>query len=282
MVIPKVFALVVPRFEDALHSFYASEIISGASGAASHLRVDILVHITERSGHKDWLSSPGLNLDCIDGALFADIDCDVKMLERVAQKGTPCLVLNNYLSGNLNCIAIDNKNGAVEAVEYLIGLGHRRIAIINGDLNTQAGRDRLEGYKVALIRNGIDIESAYIRRGNFLRSQAYEAAQALFRLRRRPTAIFAASDVMALEALRLAREKDIDVPGQLSVVGFDNHPLDAYSSLGLTTVSQPITRMGRMGVEILYRIVCGKTEDLPLKMLLPTRLVVRESCCRRR
>lgn len=277
----KIFALVVRRFEDIFHSFYASEIIKGASLAASHLKIDLLIHITDKTMHADWLTSPTLNLNYIDGILFADIDCDIKMLKKVVERKVPCLVMNNYLKEPINCIAIDNKSAAIEAVEYLIRLGHRRIATICGDLSTQAGKDRLEGYKVAITQNNISIHSNYIRTGNFLRTPAHQAAQTLLSLRERPTAIFAASDIMALEAINVAKEKKIKVPGNLSIVGFDDNPVTIYSPIALTTVRQPIVEMGRLAVENLYRIISGKVKELPVKILLPTELIKRTSCRRK-
>ncbi|PIQ89542.1 MAG: hypothetical protein COV72_02650 [Candidatus Omnitrophica bacterium CG11_big_fil_rev_8_21_14_0_20_42_13] len=273
-----VFALVVRRFEDALHSFYVSEVIKGASLAASRLKIDLLVHVTEKKVHVDWLNSPTLNLEYVDGILFADIDCDVKTLKKVLDKKIPCLVMNNYLKDPINCISIDNKNAAVEAVEYLINLGHTKIATISGDLSTQAGKDRLEGYKVALTQNKIPINLNYIRTGNFLRTPAHQAAETLLSLTDRPTAIFAASDIMALEAISVAGKKNIKVPEQLSVIGFDDNPILSYSALGLTTVRQPITEMGRLAVENLYQIVNKKAKQVPIKVLLPTKLIKRESC----
>lgn len=274
----KIFALVVRRFEDIFHSFYVSEIIKGASYSASHLKIDLLIHITEKTIHADWLTSPTLNLDYIDGILFADIDCDIKTLKKVVERKIPCLVMNNYLKEPINCIAIDNKNAAIDVVNYLVGLGHKRIATVTGDLATQAGIDRLEGYKVALTQNNIAINANYIRTGNFLRTPAHQAALTLLALRERPTAIFAASDVMALEVISVAKEKKIKVPEELSMVGFDDNPLVEYSSVSLTTVRQPIVEMGRLAVENLYRIITAKIKDLPVKILLPTELIKRKSC----
>lgn len=274
----KVFALVVRRFEDVFHSFYASEIIKGASLAASRLKIDLLIHITEKTVHEDWLSSPTLNLDYIDGILFADIDSDVKTLKKVIDKKIPCLVMNNYLKEPINCISIDNKNSAIEAVEHLLSLGHKKIAAISGDLATQAGKDRLEGYKVALTQHGMPINLNYIRTGNFLRTPARQAAQTLLSLKDRPTAIFAASDIMALEAIGVAKEKKIKFPEELSIVGFDDNPLVSYSAIKLTTVRQPLSEMGRLSVENLYRIVTGAAKESPVKIILPAELVVRESC----
>jgi DNA-binding LacI/PurR family transcriptional regulator len=273
------YALVIPRFEDIFHSYYSCEVIKGIGVAASRLKVDVLVHITDRFNHQDWLTSRLLNPDFIDGILFADINGDVATLKKVIEKGIPYLVMNNVFSEAINYIAIDNKKAAKEAVQHLIKLGHERIATISGDLLTQAGKSRLDGYLEALGENHIAAKEEYLTRGEFLRSPARQSARALLNLRNRPTAIFAASDVMALELMDVARKMQIKIPEELSIIGFDDNPLAEYSSIGLTTVSQPLMEMGRLGLENLHQIAQDKAQ-LPIKILLETRLIERESCAK--
>lgn len=270
------FALVIPRFEDIFHSFYAGEIIKGVGLAASRLKTDILMHITDRFDHHDWLDSPMLSKDYIDGIIFADINNDINMLKKVITQGVPYIVLNNTFEEPINCIAINNKKAAFEIVEYLIQLGHRWIATIAGDLSTQAGKMRLEGYREALMKHGIHLEEEYLTTGDFLRTPARRAAQTLLTLKNRPTAVFAASDVMALELIDEAKSQNIRIPDDLSVVGFDDNPLNAYSPVKLSTVAQPLVEMGRLGIEHLNQIVSGKAK-IPVKIVLPTKFIKRES-----
>lgn len=277
----KAYGLIVPRFEDVLHSFYASEIIKGVSLSASHLKADVLIHITERLEHEDWLNWPILNSNYLNGVLFADINGDKVTLMKVIARGIPYLVLNNNFSEDINCISIDNEKAAIEAVDYLIKLGHKRIATIAGDLHTQAGKSRLKGYKEAMLKAGLPVKDEYLTVGGFLRTPAREAAKKLLHLHQRPTAIFAASDVMALEAVDFARKEGLSVPEDLSIVGFDDNPIAMYSSVGLTTVRQPIVEMGQLGLETLDQITQGKAV-LPVKTVLPAKLVLRASCVKPR
>jgi len=273
------YALVIPRFEDIFHSYYSCEVIKGAGIAASRLKVDVLIHITDRFNHEDWLANPLSNRELIDGILFADINGDVANLKKVIETGMPYLVLNNAFSEPINYIAIDNKRGAKQAVQYLVSLGHEKIATISGDLMTQAGKSRLDGYLEALGENHIPAQEEYLTRGEFLRSPARQSAKTLLTLRNRPTAIFAASDVMALELIDAAKKMGIKVPQELSIVGFDDNPLAEYSSVPLTTIDQPLAEMGRLGLENLHQISQDKT-NCPVKVTLETKLVVRESCAR--
>ena len=270
------FVLVIPQFEDIFHSFYAGEIIRGVSLSASRLNADFLVHITDRSNHKGWLDSSLMDTKYVDGIIFADIDNDVDVVKKAIRWGMPCVVLNNILDEPINYISVDNKQAAMEVVEYLIGQGHTEIATIAGDISTQAGIKRLEGYRDALIKHNIETPRHYVTFGDFLRTPARAAAQKLLKAKNRPTAVFAASDVMALELMDVARSLQLRVPQDLSVIGFDDNPLNVTSPVALTTVSQPLVEMGRLGAEHLSQISKGK-ERLPLKIVLPTKLIKRDS-----
>ncbi len=271
-----IFVLILPRFEDIFHSFYTGEITKGVNLAASRLNVDFLVHITDRADHGSWLDATLLDRKHVDGILFADIDNDVEIVKKAIMRQMPCLVLNNVIQEPINYIAINNYEAAKQVVEEFIKRGHKRIATIAGDTSTQAGIARLDGYCDALKKHHIELEDTYVKYGGFLRTPAREAAQELFKLKQRPTAIFAASDVMALEVMDVAKQKKIAVPAELAVCGFDDNPLRAHSSIPLATVAQPLIEMGRRGLEMLYLISRGKAK-LPVKELLTTKLIKAES-----
>jgi DNA-binding LacI/PurR family transcriptional regulator len=273
----KIYTLVVPRFEDIFHSFFAQEIIKGATSAASRLNIDVLIHIVERGQNTDLFSSVASIAQISDGIIFADIDQERLALKKVISSSKPCVVLNNSFLEPINCISIDNYKATRNVMDYLIGLGHKRIATICGDLNTEAGQERLKGYNDALNAKGIPVENQYIKKGEFLRTPARKAAERLLSLDALPTAIFAASDVMALEVLDVAKKKNIPIPKQLSVIGFDDNPLNSYSPIGLTTVRQPIAEMARLGLEMLDRIVMKK-EKTPVQSKLNARLIKRDTC----
>jgi DNA-binding LacI/PurR family transcriptional regulator len=267
-----IFVLILPRFEDIFHAFYTGEITKGVNLAASRLDVDFLVHICDRRNHATWLDATLLNRKHVDGILFADIDNDLDIVKKAIRSGMPCLVLNNTIAEPINYIAINNDKAAMQVVEEFIRLGHTKIATIAGDLSTQAGQARLDGYKDALDRHNIAVDKSYIKVGGFLRTPARQAAQDFFKLKERPTAIFAASDVMALEVIDVAKAKSIKIPDELSICGFDDNPLNVHSPVKLATVSQPLVEMGRLGLELLYQISHGKAK-LPVKEELSARMV---------
>jgi len=164
------------------------------------------------------------------------------------------------------------------AVEHLIGLGHRRIATITGRLDTTHGQDRLEGYHQAMQAHGIPVEEGLITEGDFTESSGMVGMQRL--LPASPSAVFVASDTMAVGALKALRQAGRQVPQEIALVSFDDIPVASAIEPGLTTVRQPIERMGSMAVEVLLGLVeSSLEEEVPVhRIVLPTELVVRASC----
>ena len=260
--------LIIPRFEGIFHSYYALQVIKGIGVAAERSRCDLLLHIT------DGKTFPG----SLNGAIFLDLYGCEELLERVIDEGLPTVVLNHYLEDlPVSCVAVDNRTGAERVVDYLVRLGHKEIGTITGDLKTQAGLDRLDGFVKAMKARDLSVKDAYIRFGDFGLPSARAGAEALLSLQDRPTALFVGSDEMALEAVNVALARGLRVPEELSVVGFDDNPVAAHARIPLTTVRQPLSDMGRMGFEVLAQAMNGK-KQAPTKLLLPTELVERESC----
>ena len=269
-----IFVVIIPRFEDLANSFYAGEVTKGANIAASRLDVDILIHLVERRDHTRWIDGL-MDPNFIDGMLFADIDRDWDVVSFAIRRGMPTMVLNNPTTEPFNTIAIDNRSAARQAVEFLAGLGHKRIATITGDQNTQAGQDRLQGYCDGLEAAGLSKEKKMIKKGDFLRTPARSGAMALLKdvkPSERPTAIFAASDVMAFEVIDAARSLGLKVPEDLSVVGFDNNLEAGENGVKLATFEQPIVDMARQGIENLYQMSLGLAK-LPVKILLEAKFI---------
>jgi len=266
-----VIALVIPRYEGLFYSFYALELIRGIGTMAEVMKLDLLLHISD-----DWTS---LNLSGLGGVIFADIIKNRQQVEEALAEGIPTIVINNLVEDlNVNCIAIDNIGGAQNAVNYLIGLGHRNIAHISGELFTQAAAHRLEGYKRALAEKGIPIKEEYIVKTDYSRGQARSAAEKLFKLPVPPTAIFVASDSMALEVMAVARERGIKIPSEISLVGFDDNPSGLYDPVALTTVRQPLVKMAQESVKELSVLMNLKKKTPVRRIVLPTELIIRESC----
>ena len=266
-----VVALVIPRYEGVFYSFYALELIRGIGTLCAALKLDLLLRLTDAR-------SP-LNVRGVGGMIFADIIANRAQLEDALSKKIACVVINHYVEElSVSCIAVDNAGGAQDAVNYLITLGHKKIAHITGDVVTQAASLRLEGYKRALKKNNIKIDPKYIFNTDYSRGQARLVADRMLKMPEPPSAVFVASDSMALEVMAVAREMGKDIPRDLSIVGFDDNPSGLYGPVALSTVRQPLIKMAEDGVKELYRLMNEKKETQVKKILLPTELVIRESC----
>lgn len=263
--------LVMPHYEGIFYSFYALELIRGIGTLCGELKLDLLLHLTD-------VNSP-INLRGIGGVIFADIIGNRKQLESALNEGLSCIVINNYIKDlEVSCIAIDNTGGAKEAVNYLISLGHKRIAHITGDLVTQAAALRFEGYKEALKENKIALNPGYIFKTDYSRGQARQAAEKMIKMAQAPSAVFVSSDSMALEVMAVVRELRKQIPRDLSIIGFDDNPSGLYGPVALTTVRQPLVKMAQESVKVLHLIMQNKEKAKIKKTLLKTELVIRESC----
>lgn len=266
-----VVALVIPRYEGIFYSFYALELIRGIGTLCEALKLDLLLHLTDTRSF--------FNLRGIGGIIFADIIGNRWQLEEALASQIPCVVINNLVEDlDVNCIAIDNIGGAEQAVNYLIELGHRRIAHITGDLITQAASQRFEGFKRALKKNNIELREDCIFKTDYSRGQARVASEKLIKMPSPCSAVFVASDSMALEVMTVARELRRQIPRDLSIVGFDDNPSGLYGPVALTTVRQPLIKMAEEGVRKLSLLMDPKKKARLEKIILPTELVVRDSC----
>ena len=180
------------------------------------------------------------------------------------------------LDDDMPVVAAANWAGGRKAVEYLVGLGHTRIGVITGNASWCASIDRLAGYHSALLAAGLPIVPEYVRESDFWIEGGKRAALALLALPSRPTAIFAMNDAMAVGVLHAARERGLQVPSELSIIGYDDVDLASIVTPALTTVSQPLQEMGRLAVTVLYRQINGQPLDAH-RIELSTRLVIRDS-----
>ena len=189
----------------------------------------------------------------------------------------PLVAVDPHLgASHLPSIDADNLKGARVATEYLLGLGHRRIGFLAGRSDLESARLREQGYRDALSAAGIPFDPSLVQVGEFQPFATTKAAERLLDQRPRPTAIFAANDLSAVETMRVAAARGLVVPDDLSVIGFDNVPEAAQTSPPLTTVDQSIQRMGTEAVRLLVSLIRGGSA--PNRVTLPTELVVRQSC----
>lgn len=262
--------LVIPGYPGIFHSFYAIELIRGVGHGCETLKLDMVFHISNGGNP--------INTNNVGGIIFADIIENRKQVEAAIQTGTPCVVINHKVNDlDVSYIAVDNEKGGEMATDYLASLGHKKIATVTGNVSTQAGAGRLQGYKNILEKKKIEINKDYIFEGDYSRRCARQAIEKILTMKDRPTAIFAASDEMALEIIGAILEKGLKVPNDISVIGFDDNPACLYGPVALTTIRQPLFKMAEDAVKLLNGFITSEVVERKRIMLAP-ELVLRESC----
>lgn len=264
--------LVVPM----LGQWYYAQLFSGAEGALVAEGYDILPFVVGGDRARDRFVTTLPFRKRVDGLLVADVDLEQAVFERLAAEA-PVVTIGLCID-RIPSLAIDNVASARLAVEHLLDLGHERIGLIahlpDDPFHFAAPQERQRGVELALAERGLSLDPGLVVPGNFSFQGGAEAMAALLRVSPRPTAVFAFSDEMAIGALRVARDAGIAVPGELSIVGFDDHDVAPY--VGLTTIRQHVVEQGERAVHRLLARMRG-AEDEPLHERIGTELVVRET-----
>ncbi len=198
----------------------------------------------------------------LDGLFFVGLPILVEEEVKFRNVKFPVILLDNK-HNNFSNVSIDNVMGSFQAVNYLVELGHERIAIITGasedPFHLTVAKDRLKGYRMALTASGLTVRDEYILINDWSREGAYKQSRKLLSLKHPPTAIFAVSDRQAVGVMEAAREMGMRIPEDLSILGFDDMEFSDY--MGITTVSQPLRVLTQLGVNLmLEEIELGSTK----------------------
>jgi LacI family transcriptional regulator, galactose operon repressor len=214
-----------------------------------------------------------------DGIVLSGPRLDDKEIDRLVKDKIPLVMMGQLPDNHIPFIDVDNKRGAIIAVQHLIGLGHRRIACItNAPLIYTSSLDRLAGYKEALEQADIAYDESLIRFGDYTDESGASAMRELLGADQPPTAVFVASDVVALGALSQIAATHLRVPEDIALVGFDDIPLAQYVDPPLTSVRLPAYSLGWGAGEMLLNLISGRETSDGDHVLLDTELVIRQSC----
>jgi LacI family transcriptional regulator len=271
-----VLGLVIPTAVSSLFTDpYFPGLIQGVSSACNAREYSVMLWLAEPEQERRTIGQIANN-GLLDGVIIASSLMDDPLQQTLIQIGMPFILIGRHIADpNVSYVDVDNLNSAREAVAYLIRLGRRRVATITGPANMIAGADRRAGYEAAMRDRGMAPDLNLIAEGDFTEVGGYMAAQRL--LPHQPDAIFAASDSMAVGALRALREAGRRVPDDVALVGFDDMPFTARTDPPLTTVRQPIQRTGQLAAETLMDMI-DERSSRPRRIILPTELVIRASC----
>ena len=248
----KVLGLVIPNAVGTIFSDpYFPLLIQGVSTACNARDYSVMLWLAEPEYERRTISQI-LYSGLADGFIIASMLTDDPLIARLLESKRPFTTVGRHPTNDkVNYVDVDNRNGAAQAVSYILRSGHRRVATITGPLNMIAGQDRYLGYQEALHDRGVPFNPDLVAEGDFSDQGGYLAMRRL--LPQRPDAVFVASDAMALAAMRAIKEAGLHIPEDIAVVGFDDISPAALSNPPLTTVRQPIQRSGRSGRRNAHR-----------------------------
>lgn len=214
----------------------------------------------------------------VEGIIFASCKLHDPSVERLIDDRFPVILLNRRLKKDKgDYIVLDNLYGAYLIVNHLIHLGYRRIGMIGGPRNVSTSVDRYRGYIKALKEKGLEVDENLIRHGYFSQESGYKFAKMMMNLFRPPEAIFCGDDYIALGSMKALGEMGMRVPEDVALVGFDDSEISSHPLIQLTTVSQNVKEMGRLGAKTIVERIEGKLKS-PQKVLLQPHLIIRNSC----
>ena len=271
---------IVDMLVPGLDNLYSTEIVRGVEEVLSRTSLRLALSVTHDTLQLEqrWLTKI-LHGGATDGAILVLSHGKLQYFDTLHEHKIPFVVVDQRgeLGPDIPSVGATNWFGGRTAIEHLISLGHRRIAVITGPPSMRCNQDRLAGYRAALEDAGISVEPTLIRSGAFSRETGYQQACALLELPEPPTAIFAGNDVQAMGVYSALRARGLRIPHDMSVIGFDDVAIASILTPALTTVRQPLVEMGRVATTMLLRLIAGDPLD-STRVELTTTLSVRDSC----
>jgi LacI family transcriptional regulator, repressor for deo operon, udp, cdd, tsx, nupC, and nupG len=254
--------------------FY-TEIINGIQNTAITNNYNILLCETDSNPQRENIYFNMIKNKLADGVISMDPTVNMHKLNELAENYSVILCSEYEEGGSIPYVTIDNELAAYQAVKHLIKLGHERIALINSDEKFLYARQRRNGYERALKEFNLQIREEWIYHTKELEFQnGVQAMRVMFQLAEKPTAVFAVSDTLAIGALKGINGNGLHVPNDIALVGFDNISFSNMTNPTLTTISQPMYKMGSIAANMLISSIQGEKVE---SVVLDHELIIRES-----
>ena len=256
---------------------YFTLMARGVEDVAGASNYTVIYCNTDESETKEEKYANILAQKQVDGVLLVPACGNAKTINFLESNDISVVVLDRRVSGvDTDFVRADSQNGANRLIKLLIGLGHARIAVITGPKKVSTAVDRVEGYRQALLEAGLN-QNELIYYGSFTQQSGYDFAKLAMLQSPKPTAIFAANNFILLGVVKALRELQLEVPDDISVVGFDDFPESMLVKPFFTAVLQPAYEMGRLAAELLLKRISGELSGECQKIILPTEIIERES-----
>jgi len=265
-----------------INPFYP-ELAQGIENTAREMGYNIILcstnyDISLERQHIDVLRGKGA-----DGIIFTSTHMHDPNVEGLINEKFPIILVNRRIydesvANRVDYVVVDNVRGGFIAIEHLVRMGHRRIGIISGLPQSSASVERLQGVKKALAENGLEFEPDLVFEGDFLKASGMSAARKFSSMTRRPTAVFAVNDYMALGAMEGFIEEGFRIPHDIALIGFNDIEISRMRNIELTTIGQKTYEMGSIAVRALVEKIEGEAQGLVKQIILEPELLVRKSC----
>lgn len=262
---------------DRMQSPFAAATVEGIQDGLRHAGYSISIAYSNRDQAIATDAIHSFYSHQVDGIIILNSWLHTFNDPILALQDRPFVFVNRVFGNRIqNCVGPGDRQGARLATQHLVELGHRRIGYINGMEDWIEAQNRLSGYRDVLTEHGLAVDETLIRHGDWGVDSGYEAARELLALEERPTAIFAANDMMAMGTIYAIQKAGLDVPGDVAVVGYDDRDFAAWIRPALTTVRMPSYEMGQAAARLLLQQI--NKEELEDATQITGQLIVRESC----
>ncbi len=274
----KTIAVIVPFFM----TYFFVEMLKGIQHALTQLHYDLILYSIDKRSKMNLFLSRTLEEKRVDGVILCSLQISDAYAKKFLTTGLPLVLLDTF-HPLLDSITIENEDGAYRATRRLIEIGHTQIGMINACLTSRPAHLRFQGFQRALLESQLECHPEYVIVGEqedesdgFNREVGYQAMQKLIALNHhRPSAVFIASDIQAIGAIQALEQQHLKVPEDLAIISFDD--IELADLFGLTTMHQPIYKMGQSAVHRLVAKILGSTEKCEITKIQPS-LIIRKSC----
>jgi LacI family transcriptional regulator len=261
---------------DITNPFF-THIARGVEDTASDAGFTVIYSNTDESVDEETKNLQLLLQKQVDGILLVPARSTSRSIELIKEQGTPVVILDRRVSDvETDVVRCDSVEGAYKLVKLLIDQGHRRIAVLSGPQGVSTADDRVTGYQKAMAEVGLS-DDGLVFYGNYTLTSGYEMAKRTLSLSPQATALFAANNFIAIGALRALRDSGLKVPGDISLVAFDDLPQTWIVEPFLTVAAQPPYEMGCKATQLLLNRIRGEAPSECQEIILPVELIVRHS-----
>lgn len=265
-----------------INNLFFGEIIKGITEVADEHNLNIILCDTDENKDKELKAINVLKEQRIQGLIitptFYKETGNSENLNTLKNLGIPIILIDGHVEYlDFSGVFIDHIKGAYDGTAALIEEGHRKVAIITGDMNSRPARERLQGYEKALKAHNIAVENEYIFYGDYKYETAYEITKQILKMDNRPTAIFVSSNTMILGCIRAFYEEKLSIPKDMAIMGFDKIDVLNMIGMNISFVNGPSNELGKIGMKMLLELLSSKKRNEVKRVTILPELVLRGS-----